>query len=348
MNQKIKVGICIPIYNMDKTIEKTIQSALRQTYTKCTIYILDNCSTDNSWSIITNLANKFTNILTFKNTAHLSMADNWNKVLMLAKDEDYLNILSADDILEPTFIEDCLKPFEISNKQLSYVYSERYNIKNNQRENQKSYYKSSAIIKGIEEYIINIKSFHTAPCQLLINNKVLKEVNYLDTKFATAADMHLTLKLCSKYDIGYIHKPLVGYNISDGMTANNAISELQVSLFSLLKNDIILNYCPINILETTSILQKYIQEFCSRFCINTLINMLKNNKNTDINQLKKYILLASSYDLKVYNSLLFNYIMSNHTFKLDYLYQYYSELYPRDQEQPYTLPNNSILLEKEY
>jgi len=42
------VSICIPTYNAEKTIEKTLQSILNQTYRNLEIIIVDNASTDST------------------------------------------------------------------------------------------------------------------------------------------------------------------------------------------------------------------------------------------------------------------------------------------------------------
>ena len=48
------VSIIITNYNREKTIARAIESALEQDYHNIEIIISDNCSTDNSHSIISN------------------------------------------------------------------------------------------------------------------------------------------------------------------------------------------------------------------------------------------------------------------------------------------------------
>ena len=37
------ISVCIPVYNGEQTIKKTIESVLRQTYKNIEIIVLDNC-----------------------------------------------------------------------------------------------------------------------------------------------------------------------------------------------------------------------------------------------------------------------------------------------------------------
>ena len=50
------VSIIIPTYNSEKFIKKTVLSALQQTYKKIEIIIVDDCSKDNTRSIIRELS----------------------------------------------------------------------------------------------------------------------------------------------------------------------------------------------------------------------------------------------------------------------------------------------------
>ena len=52
MISKPLISICIPCYNSDKYIKDCIESGLNQTYENIEVIVLDNMSTDNSWSII--------------------------------------------------------------------------------------------------------------------------------------------------------------------------------------------------------------------------------------------------------------------------------------------------------
>ncbi len=47
-HQEPLVSICIPVFNGEKTIAKTIDSILHQTYKNIEIFVVDNCSTDSA------------------------------------------------------------------------------------------------------------------------------------------------------------------------------------------------------------------------------------------------------------------------------------------------------------
>ena len=56
--EKNKVSIIIPVYNAEKFIGETIESVISQTYTDWEMLILNDRSTDSSYEIIQEYAQK--------------------------------------------------------------------------------------------------------------------------------------------------------------------------------------------------------------------------------------------------------------------------------------------------
>jgi glycosyltransferase involved in cell wall biosynthesis len=105
------ISICIPVYNGENTITQTIQSVLSQRCDNIEIVVQDNASTDNTWNILTELAQKHHHVSLQKNAKNVGMAPNWNLAINRARGE-YIMLLSADDLLGPDFIITCLELFQ--------------------------------------------------------------------------------------------------------------------------------------------------------------------------------------------------------------------------------------------
>lgn len=56
MSKDVKISIVVPVYNLEKYIERCVESILSQTYTNLEILIVDDGSIDNSYQIIKQLA----------------------------------------------------------------------------------------------------------------------------------------------------------------------------------------------------------------------------------------------------------------------------------------------------
>ncbi|RZK09963.1 MAG: glycosyltransferase family 2 protein [Flavobacterium sp.] len=101
----IKVSVIIPLYNAEKFIEETIQSVINQTCKNIEIIIIDDGSTDSSYSVAQNYVGDFITVVKQEN-AGASAAR--NRGLRLAKGE-YIQFLDADDLLSATKIEEQIK-----------------------------------------------------------------------------------------------------------------------------------------------------------------------------------------------------------------------------------------------
>jgi glycosyltransferase involved in cell wall biosynthesis len=82
------ISICIPTYNGSKTIGKTLDSIIQNTGSiddinkKLEIILTDDCSTDNTFSLIEKYADKYKYIKIFRNRKNLGMDANFRQVAM--------------------------------------------------------------------------------------------------------------------------------------------------------------------------------------------------------------------------------------------------------------------------
>lgn len=116
------VSIITPCYNAERYISETINSVLKQTYDDWEMIIVDDCSTDNSATIIQGYAKKDNRIKYLKTSAPSgSPAIPRNIGLDNAKGE-YVAFLDADDLWLPDKLK--LQIEFMQNNQIGFVYSD--------------------------------------------------------------------------------------------------------------------------------------------------------------------------------------------------------------------------------
>ncbi len=101
-------------YNAEKTLARTIESVLNQTYQEFRYYVLDNGATDGTREVIRSYAGKDSRIVPFYCDANFDFTRNrefWDLPRNLS-DEDYFCLIDADDTYEPTFLEEMLRFLE--------------------------------------------------------------------------------------------------------------------------------------------------------------------------------------------------------------------------------------------
>lgn len=206
------VSICIPNRNMARYIGETLESVLAQTWQPLEVVVLDNASDDDSWDIIQEFASKDPRVHTHRNDDLLPMVRNHNRCMALSNGH-YINLLSADDLLEPTFVERCMELFQ-REKELGYVTTERILIgSEGDVLPSTDFYQASGIIPGLAEARINLIGSHTVPPQMLIRKSCLEAIDWLDTGYEWAFDIHAKIRLNLQWDVGYLNEPLCRYRL---------------------------------------------------------------------------------------------------------------------------------------
>ena len=95
------VSILIPLYNSEKWIKSTIESALAQTWENKEIIVVDDGSTDDSFSIAKQYESKILKVITQENSGACVAR---NRALSMSQG-DFIQWLDSDDILAPDKIE---------------------------------------------------------------------------------------------------------------------------------------------------------------------------------------------------------------------------------------------------
>lgn len=98
------VSIIIPCYNVENYIEQCLISALEQTYTNIEIIVIDNNSTDNTRTIVSELRKKYPRKIQFFEEKKQGAPAARNLGTIKANGE-WIQYLDADDLLKPRKIE---------------------------------------------------------------------------------------------------------------------------------------------------------------------------------------------------------------------------------------------------
>ena len=97
---KAKISVVMPVYNRERYLKESIESILNQTFTDFEFIIVDDQSTDFSWQIIQEYANKDSRIIAVKNTGKKGCYPARNCGNRLAKGK-YIAVMDSDDIALP-------------------------------------------------------------------------------------------------------------------------------------------------------------------------------------------------------------------------------------------------------
>lgn len=102
------ISIGIPTYNRREYLMNAVCSALAQTYENIEVIISDNASSDDTWEHLATIQDVRVRLV--RHTHNIGMTANFNSTLDAATGEFFL-LLSDDDLLTPTAIEELSAPF---------------------------------------------------------------------------------------------------------------------------------------------------------------------------------------------------------------------------------------------
>ena len=98
------ITIGITTFNAADTLDRALESALRQTWKRIEILVVDDCSTDSSLSLLTRRAETINGIRVFSNLANAGVAASRNRIIAEAKGE-FIAFFDDDDVSDPTRLE---------------------------------------------------------------------------------------------------------------------------------------------------------------------------------------------------------------------------------------------------
>ena len=98
LEKQPKVSIIMGVYNCEKTLDRCIDSLLKQTYKNWELIMCDDCSQDNTLKLATEYTNKYENIKVVKNKQNSGLAFSLNQCLSVATGK-YIARMDADDIM---------------------------------------------------------------------------------------------------------------------------------------------------------------------------------------------------------------------------------------------------------
>ena len=127
--EKGKVSIIVPIYNVEKYLERCLMSLVSQTYTDIEILLINDGSTDHSGEICRNFADHYPQIRYFeKENEGPSIARNFGIQKAVG---EFLSFVDSDDYIEQEMIERMLLCAQRENAQLvmcSYRIDYRFGV----------------------------------------------------------------------------------------------------------------------------------------------------------------------------------------------------------------------------
>lgn len=215
-----KITIYIPVYNGANYIQCAIESVLRQTYKDILLIISDNCSTDETVSIVgKHLSDERVTLI--KQPYNVGGLKNGNDGLDRIKTE-YFMMLSHDDFFyDDKALETSIEIFE-KNKNVPAVFSNTMFVDAQGTPIIHRKFKYGGVTSGdiaAKKSIINCRNLYSIP--VLVRTSAIKGFRYTE-EFYHTSDVDFSISISKKKQVYYIPKPLLAIRFhSNNATARN-------------------------------------------------------------------------------------------------------------------------------
>lgn len=244
MNYEVTIGI--PVYKAVDYIEKTMESALNQTFASIEYLIVDDCGNDGTIKVVERLQKEHPrgkDIHILYNKPNLGVGKTRNIILDQAQGE-YLFFLDSDDILEPDAIEKMVRAAR--EYQAEIVYGSWIRVDNVYHSPVQCYqYPDLQLLRPDEMAMYafkNYSSFQISVCNILFNLNMIRQnhMRFIDTIFWE--DLAFTYDLVPKVSRAVLLSDITYHYLCRPGSLSNYQDRGKLSKSEILKNALTLNY----------------------------------------------------------------------------------------------------------
>lgn len=223
-----KASIIMAAYNHEKFIADAIQSVLDQTHQNFELIIVDDCSTDSTVNMIKQFKDDRIKLTLLPSNQGQFVATNLALTQVTGK---YIGILNSDDAYAKDKLTKQIN-FLNSNLNIAAVFTLAEMMDENTTTKENKLYHSIFNKKNRSRFEWLNYFFNYGNClchpSVLIRKEVHDEIGCYDPRFANCADLHLWIRLVSKYEIHIMQEKLTRFRLhtqNKNMSGNSAISQ---------------------------------------------------------------------------------------------------------------------------
>lgn len=209
------VSVIIPVFNEEKTIERTIRSVLAQTFSEFELIIINDGSTDSSLETISSIKDRRLKVFSYENSG---VAESRNRGITQATGE-YITFLDADDLWTEDKLEAQLFALK-NNCQASVAYSWTNYI---DEYDQFLHRGSHATYNGNVYEELFVSYFLENGSNSLIRTQTLAVVGGFNKSLSPAEDWDFYLRLAERYQFVCVPTVQILYRVSNNSASSNIL-----------------------------------------------------------------------------------------------------------------------------
>lgn len=198
-----------------------LQSVLDQTFEDLEVIVIDDASTDDSWAIAQDFASRDPRIRAVRHDTNRGFMGSLLHSAELARGEYHVQLDADDWLLSPdvltTLVElmdghptmaFCFSPYALHDESGSFFYCAEG--------------LGADVVLGGELAIGEVMKFVVPHSGTVVRRSSYDAVGGYDPAYPYGPDMRLFYSLCAVGDVGYVHRPLIGYRVHGSNMSTSA------------------------------------------------------------------------------------------------------------------------------
>lgn len=218
------LSVVIPLYNKENFIKDTVESVFNQTYSDFELLVIDDCSTDNSYKIVSQIVDPRLSIISHKTNKGLSASRNTG---IKNSTSNYIAFLDADDLWKPHFLEEIVHLIKTFPKASLFAtnYEEIIDKKvivvtNNGAEKieNKQILVDNYFTLSLKQPLYNQSSF-------CVKKEIFEKIGFYNEKITFGEDVDFNIRAHMNFKLAYSNCSLSQYNtISENQITQSNLS----------------------------------------------------------------------------------------------------------------------------
>lgn len=210
----VKVSIITVSFNSERTIRRTIESVLSQTYSNIEYIVVDGKSSDHTVEIIKEYEKSFEGRMKWVSEPDQGIYDAMNKGIMMATGE-LVGIINSDDYYELDAVEKMVNALENKKYMILYGFLRKW-------KNQEVFSISIRTHKDLRNGMISHPT-------CFVTMAVYREVSLYDTQYSSVADYDFMLKMFSKKEVYFkpVYQLIANFEMGGMSSTREAWLELE-------------------------------------------------------------------------------------------------------------------------
>ncbi len=164
------VSVIVPVYNAEQYLCQCIESVLKQTYRDFELLLIDDCSSDGSFSIMQNYQFVDSRVKAYQHASNMGVSKTRNDGINVSCGK-YIVFIDSDDYVSPSFLEILVKEATALDSGLAMI----SHISGRERDANIAFYESEISDEYDDKtYLINQHLYHPFAWGCLFDAEIIK------------------------------------------------------------------------------------------------------------------------------------------------------------------------------